>query len=109
MPQCYQLSRKTSKDFEAVALNTIDEEICAKFNEPVHPTQWCHGWHNYIGFELATDHTFEQVIAGCDTVIAENAGHAASVAYWQRMKEIAEFLNANFVSNAFYEVSRPRT
>ena len=104
MPNCYQLSLKTSEPFKAERLNAIDEAICAHLGLPVHPTLWVNGWHNDIGFALATGKSFEQIIARYESEIAN--GKPEDNEYTETALKIAKFLNDNYVSDAFYESKR---
>lgn len=61
MPQCFQLSRKSSKEFTPVAFNEIDEELCKAFGVPVHPDRYFREWYGTIGFALACGHDWQAI------------------------------------------------
>lgn len=59
MAACFQLIKKGTE--EPALLNSIDEELCAHFNVPVHPNDWYKNWYNTIGFRLALGKTFDEI------------------------------------------------
>ncbi len=108
MPNCFQLTRKGER--EPTALQAINAELCAAFNEPCNPVDWFHGWYNYIGFCLAMGKTFEWLKAECHKFSLEkstdgspeaNGQHAA---YWLKMLAIAEWLDEHFTADAWAEI-----
>ena len=86
MPNCFQLSRRESKEFTPVPLNTIDEEMCKHFNVPVHPNWYYKEWYNTVGFSLAMGLTFAEIRE-------KQMGDP----------QVVDWLEANFVSSAFYQ------
>lgn len=61
MPNCFNLTRKSSPSAGPVPLTKIDEEMCAHFKVDCHPTRWLQMWYDTIGWHLAMGHSFEVV------------------------------------------------
>lgn len=61
MPNCFQLTPKASPQNGPELLQTIDEKMCAFFEQPCHPEKWFCYWYDMIGFRLAMGKTFEQI------------------------------------------------
>lgn len=59
MPVCFQLFRKGEE--EPTPLQTIDEELCAHFQQPIHPTRYLDGWYDSIGFRLACGDSWKKI------------------------------------------------
>lgn len=99
MPACFQLFRKGES--EAVPLNTIDEEICAHMEVPVHDTYYCGDWFNTIGFKLAMGYSFDRIIGYYDggAVFSKDDDRE----YCETLLKIAKFLSERFTQNAWYE------
>jgi hypothetical protein len=91
MPSCFQLIR----DGDAVPLSQVDEEMCRHFDAECHPTCYFEGWHDAIGFFLATGRTFDQI----RVIYADDP----------TLVRIADWLESNFTSRHWYETkSHPR-
>ncbi len=106
MPNCFQLTRKAALRDGAVALQAIDSELCAAFNEPCDPKEWFHGWYNYIGFLIAMGKTFEWVKAECNKIAGEQPSNDSHLAYWRRMYDIADWLDEHFTADAWAEIGK---
>lgn len=103
MPNCFQLSRKTSEKFSPVPLAHIDNEMCEHFKVEPHPVAYYRGWVDDIGFSLAMGKSFDQIIAQIQTAVDSLATDTDNLPYEQRRMEIAKWLNENFTSDAFYQ------
>lgn len=99
MPACFQLFRKGES--EAVPLNTIDEEICAYMELPVHDTLYCHDWFNTIGLKLAMGRSFDYIIGWYEGASMKTKGEDSE--YYDTLLKIAEFLNERFSANSWHE------
>lgn len=109
MPNCFQLTRKTEPEKGPVSLNAIDAELCGVLGREVHPTAYCMGWFDYIGFKLAMGRSFEEIKAKIISSIAENQGagkEAGDVEYYQDMLTLANYLDANFTSDSWAEIGK---
>jgi hypothetical protein len=59
MPNCYTLTRKD--ETEPTKLTVVDEFICNKLGEDIHPTYWCRGWNDTLGLGFALGRTFDEL------------------------------------------------
>lgn len=89
MPVCFQLIRKSDPKAGPVALQKIDEEICAHLGVPVDPVQWVNNWYNTIGLGLALGHSFTRI-----KEIYANP----------QLSVVCDFLEANFTTDAWREI-----
>jgi len=95
MPNCFRLIRAG----EAVLLQQVDEEMCRHFGEPCHPKLWFRSWYDCIGFDLAMGRSFAEV----------KEIYAGPAWVDSGLLPVAEWLEANFTVEAWYEMSsRPR-
>lgn len=101
MPNCFQLVRKTDPEASPVVFTTIDTEMCRHFNVKCDPVEWHHGWYDIIGLSLAYGKTFDQLKETYIGYIRE-----AEDAWDIHMLDIINWLDANFVSDAWAEVGR---
>lgn len=107
MPNCFQLTRKSDLSAGPVSLMKIDKEMCAHFNAPVDPVKYHAYWYDIIGFSLAMGRSFgdqraefkEQLIKLSEK--QEDLYHAAEV---QHLLDVCNWLDANFISDAFYSM-----
>ena len=87
MPNCFSLTPKG--ETRPQNLNSVDEALCKALGEPVSNTLWCRDWYNYIGLLLACGKTFDEIReVCCDS---------------PEMLQVIDFLDAHYVSNAWYE------
>ena len=103
MPNCFCLTRKSDLSAGPVALNKIDEEMCARFNEPVHEVNYHAMWYDIIGFQLACGKSFCDVISGFIKAICEKSKHAD---YYLHLIDVALWLEENFTSDSWVEVGK---
>ena len=61
MPNCFRLSRKNDPTNTPVLLNTVDEELCARFMVGVHPVKYYCDWVNIIGFRFALGRSMREI------------------------------------------------
>lgn len=90
MPAYFVLTRKDNPTGEPVKFATIDEEMCEHFGVTPDPVKYYRGWYDVIGEALAMGASFEK-IRECFVTNDEQNGIA-----------IVDFLDANFVSDAWY-------
>jgi hypothetical protein len=95
MANSFSLTRKTEMDKGPVSLRQVDEEICAHFNAP-HTSDYYHSWFDTIGFELATGISFPDIITRC---YEDMEASPESYRYYERKREIAEYLDEHFISD----------
>lgn len=67
MPNCFQLTRKSSPETGPVVLQIVDAEMCQYFGVQCDPKYWFRSWYSTIGFGLATGDTFETLRARTET------------------------------------------
>jgi hypothetical protein len=91
MPNCFQLIRNG----EAVPLLTIDAEMCRHFEEPCDPDRYFREWYGCIGYDLARGRSFEEI----------KAIYAAPEYAESGLLPVAEWLDANFAPQSWYEPS----
>jgi len=101
MPNCFNLTRKTDLDAGPVALAKVDEELCARFQEPVHETKWFRDWYNIIGFSVAMGRTLPELIERY-----ANPGEGDDKEWYAELYQVAEWLDANFTTSAWAEIGR---
>lgn len=87
MPACFQLTRKGES--EPSTLNSVDEAIANHLGIAVHPTKWCVGWYDTIGFSLACGKSF----ADLREIDKDDKEYLS----------IINFLDENYTTNAFYQ------
>ena len=96
MPNCFQLSRKSDPQAGPVALNTIDRELCQLLDEPEHERHYCHGWFDWIGFNLAMGRDFPMI--------------RATMAKWGRTDPvdtvILDWFENNFTPDSWVEIGK---
>ena len=100
MPVCFNLTRKGEK--MPTNLVEVDQRICTHFSVTCDDNKWYHGWYDSIGFRLALGKTFAEINAEYDATI-DKYKDQEDVSYWRRMKEIAEFLDTNYTTDAWRE------
>jgi hypothetical protein len=115
MPNCFQLSKKSSPTFEPIKLSVLDDEICAYMGvEPDEIKYYC-GWYDYIGFRLAMGNNFDQIKASLNEWLEDvRSGKSGYTGQEQedmqghiaKLMAINTYLQANYVSNAWAEVGR---
>ena len=103
MPNCFQLIRKTTG--QAEKFSVIDNEICAHLGVQPHPVYYHNGWYDSIGLSIACGKTIPQLIEQTQQDIAKDNGNND---YYVTHLAILNYLSEHFVSNAWYEVSKPR-
>ena len=91
MPNCFKLIRNG----EAVPLVKIDEEMCLHFQEPCNEDRYFREWYGCIGYDLAMGHSFEKI----------KATYAAPEYAEFGLLAVAEWLEANFTPQSWYESS----
>lgn len=99
MPNYFSLTRKSDSDNGPVPLSKIDSEICQHFNEEVHPELYYLGWYDVIGFSLAMGDSFETIKAYISKRANETSGDNHQ--RWNRLREVAEYLEENFQPSAW--------
>lgn len=79
-----------------VNLNTIDEELCIHLGESISNSRWCRDWYNSIGLALAIGQSFDKIreeLKACPENEIE-------------LLPIVDYLDANFVTDAWYQRGR---
>jgi len=92
----FSLTRKTDMNKGPVSLRQVDEEICAHFNVVPQPHDYYHSWFDTIGFELTSGMSFADIIRRCHD---DMDAHPLSYKYYKRKLEVAEYLDAHFISD----------
>ncbi len=102
----FNLTRKSAPDAGPVNLHDLDVEICALIGEPVHPTRYCIGWFDSIGYWLAVGKTWDEIrelhaegracTRGTDMIDPEAA--AAHHAVYDELEKVRAWLEENFIS-----------
>ncbi len=105
MPNCIQFVPKSNPNADAVPLARIDEEMCKHFKASVQPTQYYFYWFDTIGFSLAMGKTYDQIR---EQFKADRASDTSGPAYWDKMLAIVDWLEANYVPNAWAEIGKGR-
>lgn len=98
MPNCFSLTRKTEPEKGPVALNTIDEEMCAHFNEKPHEVEYFYYWYDWVGLPLAMGSSFAEIK---ERLVKERDDPTAV-----KMVEIVQWLDDNFTADAWAEIGR---
>ena len=101
MPNCFSLTRKGES--EPASLQAIDDEMRVEFGEEPDPKRWLWGWYDTIGLSLALCRTWEQIR---DEYIPDDAEDEVDVEFCQRMLRIIDWLEENYVPNAWAERGR---
>jgi hypothetical protein len=104
MPACFQLYPKGSD--QPAKFQEIDAELCHVFNTDCHPDYYLCGWYNYIGFSLAIGKTFEEIRQTIDEGILSNNTSTKEHAWWCDIRDILDYLDANYTSNAWTEIGK---
>jgi hypothetical protein len=97
MPNCFQLIDKTTN--EPAVLNRIDEKIAALVGLPCDPRNWCLGWYDLIGFEIAMGkdlHSDELTKFIEDRYLPDDVRKV-------EMTKILTYLRENYTSSAWSE------
>lgn len=102
----FNLTRKSAPDAGPVNLHDLDVEICALIGEPVHPTRYCIGWFDSIGYWLAVGKTWDEIrtmhaewradIGRLN--MADPEAVAAYHAFYDRLEKVRAWLEENFIS-----------
>ncbi len=95
MPNCFTLTRKSDPDAGPVTFAQIDEELCKHLGVECHPKQYYLGWYDGIGYALAIGKNWDQIR---ETLREYN--------YDEEAFKIVDFLEENFVANAWAEIGR---
>ena len=88
MPNAFSLTRKSDPAAGPTPLAKIDEEICQMLGVDVDPKLYAFGWYDVIGFRLAMGQSFAQI--------------KAEVQNYKPMPQICDWLEENFVPDAWY-------
>ena len=91
MPNCIEFKRKSTG--EVIALDVLDAEIACHLGTLVHPTRWCYGWYDVIGFDFAMGADFNKVNQNIGAYFPECSGV---------LIQISNFLETNFTVRAWY-------
>ena len=88
MPNCFTLTRKGEE--EPRSLKDLDSDLWFLFEgaEPDGNTMWYRNWYNVIGLSLACGKELEWI---------------ANKLKGTELEKVAEFLEANYESKAWYE------
>ena len=102
MPNCFQLSRKTSEKFTAVSLYEIDEEMCKHFNVKYSTIRYYGEWYGSVGFSLAMGKSFEEIRKEFEPCLESDPDN-----FWSKRRlEIVDWLAANFVSDSWVQIGK---
>lgn len=105
MPNCFSLTRKG--ETKPTDLKALDEELCKHFGDPIHPVYWYYDWHNMIGWNLAVSGmNWEQMRALYWRLWQEDVMYRGPNPYWSGLLKVLDYLEANFVSDAWYQVGK---
>jgi hypothetical protein len=99
MPNCIQYRRKGST--EAVALNALDDEICAHLKVKPDPDKFHLGWFDYIGFQHAMGLENDKIRERIAELATDPEDH-----YRKTYGKILDYLEEHFTTNAFVEIGR---
>jgi hypothetical protein len=102
MPNYFSLTRKKDKEAGPVSLSQIDNEMCQAFGIVPNPGQYYHTWVDTIGLKLALGQSFDEIIRETKEGMNE---YPDSASYYETKLKIAEYLNENFISAAWTEIS----
>lgn len=100
MPNCSSLARK-SEPTKPVALTVIDEEMCKHFNVKCDPKVYYAYWYDHIGFGLAMGRDFASIRKYWKGLLSQ--ADPLNNGIEERMIEIVDWLDSNFVSDAWSE------
>lgn len=93
MPNCFSLYPKGST--EPKAFNAIDDDICSALGVTPDPIKYHLGWYDYIGFAIA-----------CGQELGSDKLRANVTEYAPLLLPILDYLETNYSSNAWAEISR---
>jgi hypothetical protein len=57
----FTLTPRVDPEHGPIYLQHLDEAICKYLNRDVHPSKWCCGWFDVIGFWLASGYSFDRI------------------------------------------------
>ena len=80
-----------------ITLSQIDNEMCDAFGIVPNPETYYHQWVDTIGLMLSLGKSFDTIIRQCNEAVTE---YPESASYYETKLKIAEYLNANYVSDA---------
>ena len=103
MPNCFSLSRKSKREEGPVKLSLIDDEICHHFNVVPDAIEYYAYWYDIIGFKLAMGKTFDEIKKDLAERIVEKPEWNDE---YTRLIEITNWLDENFVANAWAEIGK---
>ncbi len=106
MPNCFQLTRKSAPEKGPVKFTEIDDEMCKHFKADPHPTLYHAAWYDIFGLALAMGQTFESKRVFFRDKIVQCKDKPEEIQMWIHWIEIADWLEANFTPNAWYETKR---
>jgi len=94
MPNCFQLTKKGTAS--PSALSQVDEELCAVVGEPVHATRWLYSWYDIIGLLIALGNQIGT------PELRQKTLEIYDVERHEKINKILDYLETNYVSDAWY-------
>lgn len=87
-----------------MALQHIDEGICAFFNKPVHPKLYYNWWYDAIGFWLSCGESWERIRHRHIHWLGESIKDGEEITIRSSLEIIAitHWLEENYIVNAWY-------
>lgn len=103
MPVCFQLYPIGSQ--EPAILQKVDDAMRVHFQQPADPDHWLGGWYNWIGFSLATGHSWDDLRQEMREVIAKPIDDKHKD-WAEGQLLIIDWLAANYTPNHWREIGR---
>ena len=98
MAHCFTLTRKGES--KPASLQGIDDEMRIEFGEEPDKKRWLWGWYNVVGFGLAMGRDWTQLR---EQFAEDSAEDEESVEFCCSMLRVIDWLEANYVPNAWAE------
>ena len=103
MPNCFTLTR--IGESKPTALQVIDNEMCKYFDAHTDPQYFYKGWYDYIGLLLAIGWDWTKIKHHLEGELL-CATNPSAVGWFGDMLDMALWLEANFIPNAWYQYGR---
>lgn len=113
MPSCIRLEAKdghliAAPGEHAKGFHALDEELACHFGDTPDPKLWYYEWYNVIGLKLALGQTLEEAVTSLQKTLKDmryrpKPATLNALAFQQRLVQIAEYLNANYTTDAWKE------
>lgn len=106
MPNCFTLTRRSNLEAGPVVLQKIDDELREHFHAPPDKVNWFNGWYNYIGYFLAFGWSWTKLRQDIDAECLMSPVDSGAHKHWALNRDILDWLEANFTSDAWYELKK---